>query len=112
MVEDHAGHHRLAHRHGADADAGVVAALGDDLGVVAGVVDGAPWRQDGGCRLDGKAADDGLTAGNPAKNTAGPTIASSGKSRSIVIRRRANSGASASASARAMAARSARPGGA
>jgi hypothetical protein len=28
---NHAGHHRLAHRHGANADAGVVAALGDDL---------------------------------------------------------------------------------
>jgi probable blue pigment (indigoidine) exporter len=30
-----AGHHRLAHGHGADADAGVVAALGDDGGLLA-----------------------------------------------------------------------------
>jgi hypothetical protein len=33
VIEQNAGHHRLAHRHRADADAGVVAALGDDLGV-------------------------------------------------------------------------------
>ena len=32
MVRQHAGDHRLADRHGADADAGVVAAFGDDLG--------------------------------------------------------------------------------
>ena len=32
LVGDDAGHHRLADRHGADADARVVAALGDDLG--------------------------------------------------------------------------------
>ena len=35
MVGQHAGHHRLADRYGTDAHAGVVAALGDDLGLVA-----------------------------------------------------------------------------
>ena len=40
MVGQHAGDHRFADRHGADADARVVAALGDDLGLVAVAVDG------------------------------------------------------------------------
>jgi hypothetical protein len=31
VIGEHAGHHRLTHRHGADADAGVVAALGEAL---------------------------------------------------------------------------------
>ena len=35
MIQQNAGHHRLAHGHGADADAGVVTALGDDLGRLA-----------------------------------------------------------------------------
>ena len=34
MVGEHAGHHGLADRHGADADAGVVAALGDHFGIL------------------------------------------------------------------------------
>ena len=40
VIGEHAGHHGLADRHRADADAGVVAALGDDLGLVAVAVDG------------------------------------------------------------------------
>ena len=52
-------------RYGPDADARVVAALGDDLGLVAEAVDGAAGRQDGGRRLDGEAADD-LLAGRDA----------------------------------------------
>jgi polyhydroxyalkanoate synthase subunit PhaC len=35
VVEEDAGQHRLAHRHGADADAGVVPALGHDLRLLA-----------------------------------------------------------------------------
>src|SRR6195952_3340039 len=31
VIGEHAGHHGLGHRHGADADAGVVAALGDEV---------------------------------------------------------------------------------
>ena len=34
VIGQHAGHHGFADRDGADADAGVVAALGDDLGLV------------------------------------------------------------------------------
>ena len=41
MIGEHAGHHRLADRHGADADAGIVAAVGLDLDLVAVDIDGA-----------------------------------------------------------------------
>ena len=41
MVGEHARHHSLADRHRADADAGVVAAFGDDLGLAPVAVDGA-----------------------------------------------------------------------
>ncbi len=39
VVGEHDRQHRLADRHGADADAGVVAALGRDLDLLAGAVD-------------------------------------------------------------------------
>src|SRR6185437_14834312 len=45
-VGQRAGDHRLADWHGADADARVVAALGDDLRFVAGLSDCAARRQD------------------------------------------------------------------
>jgi hypothetical protein len=42
VIGDGAGYHRLADRHGADADAGVVAALGDDVDILAAAsIDGA-----------------------------------------------------------------------
>ena len=46
-VRQHTGHHRFSHRHGADADTGIVAAFGDDLGVIAGHIDGLARRQNG-----------------------------------------------------------------
>ncbi len=52
VVGEHTGHHRLADGHGADADAGVVAALGRDFGVTAGGIDRALRLQDGAGRLD------------------------------------------------------------
>ena len=42
VIGQHAGHHRLAHGHGADTDAGVVTALGHHLDLVAVDVDAAP----------------------------------------------------------------------
>ena len=33
MIQDYAGHHRFAHWHGADADAGIMAPFRHDLGV-------------------------------------------------------------------------------
>ena len=71
MIGDDACHHRLADRHGADADAGIVPALGDDLGLVAVAVDGAARVQDRGGRLHGKARDHRLAGGNPAEDAAG-----------------------------------------
>src|SRR5215204_4561383 len=46
MIGQHAGHHGFADWHGADADAGIVAAFCHDVGVVAGPVDGLARRQD------------------------------------------------------------------
>src|SRR5437660_199359 len=46
VVGEHNGHHGLAHGHGANADAGVVPALGGDFGLVAERVDGAPRGED------------------------------------------------------------------
>ena len=46
VVQDHAGHDGLAHRHRADADAGVVPALGDDLGLLARDGDRPSRRED------------------------------------------------------------------
>ena len=71
LVGQHAGHHGFAHRHGADADAGVVAALGDDLGFRAGLVDGLARRQDGRGRLDREARHDRLAGGDAAQDAAG-----------------------------------------
>lgn len=45
MVGKHDGHHRLSDRHGADADARVVPALGDDLGLVSLPVDRPARRE-------------------------------------------------------------------
>ena len=71
MVRQDAGHHRFADRHGADADARVVAALGDDLGIAAVAVDGLARRQDRRGRLHGEARDDRLAGGDAAENAAG-----------------------------------------
>ena len=46
MIGEHDGHHRLADRHGADADARIVTALGRDFGLVACGVDGAARGED------------------------------------------------------------------
>src|SRR4051812_5256935 len=55
MIRQHAGHHRLADRHRADADAGVMAAFGHDVGIGAVAVHGAARRQDRRGRFYGKA---------------------------------------------------------
>ena len=71
MIGDHARHHGLADRHGADADAGVVAAVGRDLGLAAVAVDGLARGQDRRGRLDGKARHHRLAGRNAAENAAG-----------------------------------------
>ena len=71
VIGENQRHHRFRHRHAADGDAGIVAALGDDLGVLALGGDGGLRYQDGARRLDGDAGDDVLAGGNPAENAAG-----------------------------------------
>ena len=71
VVGQHAGHHRLADRHGADADAGIVAALGDDLGVLVGGRHRLARRQDRRGRLDREAHDDRIAVGDAAQDAAG-----------------------------------------
>src|SRR5262245_12253115 len=60
VIGDHACQHGLADRHRANADAGVVAPLGADLGLGSIPVDGAPRGQDRRGRLDHETADDRL----------------------------------------------------
>src|SRR6266849_6000971 len=71
MIGEHAGHHGFADRHRADADAGVVAAFGGDVGVGALAIHGAARGQDRGCRLDRKARHHRLPGGDAAQNAAG-----------------------------------------
>src|SRR6185437_29265 len=71
VIGDDTRHHRLAHRHAADADAGVVAPLGHDLGVVAVAIDGLARGEDRRGRLHREARDDGLPGRDAAQNAAG-----------------------------------------
>src|SRR6185295_19998546 len=60
VIGEHARHHRLADRHRAYADTGIMAALGDDIRVLTIAIDRLAWSQDRGCRLDREPCDDGL----------------------------------------------------
>src|SRR5262249_58448452 len=72
VIGDHARHHGLADWHGANADAGIVPALGGDLGLAAEAVDRAPRIEDRRGRLDREAADHRLPGRNAAEAAAGP----------------------------------------
>src|SRR5215467_4907998 len=71
VIGEHAGHHRLANRNRANADAGIVTALGHDLGFVADAIDSAPRGEDRGRGLDRKARDDWLAGRDAAQDAAG-----------------------------------------
>src|ERR671913_307896 len=71
VIGQHHGHHRLGDGRGADADAGIVTALGAQLDLVAEAVDAAHVVQDRTGRLHDQAADDVLPGRNPAQNAAG-----------------------------------------
>ena len=71
MIGQHARHHGLADRHGADADAGIVAAFCHYFGISAAAIDGAARRQDRGGRLHRKARHHRLAGGDAAQNAAG-----------------------------------------
>ena len=70
MVSEYQRHHRLAHRHRADADARVVTALRANVGFLSEPVDRGPRREDRRRRLDGEAHDDVLPRGDPAEDAA------------------------------------------
>src|SRR5581483_6879009 len=71
VVGEHDRDHGLADRHGADADARVVAALGRDLGLVALGVDRLARREDRRSRLDRKARNHRLPRRDAAEDAAG-----------------------------------------
>src|SRR5262245_36051911 len=71
MIGNGTRHHGLADRHGADADARVMAAFGRDLDLVAGRVDRATRVEDRRGRLHGKARDDRLPGRDTAEDAAG-----------------------------------------
>src|SRR5208337_2429168 len=70
-VGEHAGRHRFADRNRANADAGIVAAFGDDLRILKDARDGPPRGQDRGGRLDREPGDNRLSGRNAAENAAG-----------------------------------------
>src|ERR1700722_5120850 len=71
MVRDHASEHGFPDRHRANADTGVVTALGRDLALRAETIDRAAGREDGRRGLHGKARDDRLSGRDAAENAAG-----------------------------------------
>src|SRR6267378_8533098 len=71
MIGEDAGHHRLADRDGADADARVVPAMGFDLDLIAIDIDGAHGMQDRARRLDREAGNDVLAGRDAAENAPG-----------------------------------------
>ncbi len=71
MVHQHEGQQRFGDGRGADAHAGVVAALGDDFGALAVDVDGLARADDGTGGLDGDQGLDVLPAADAAQDAAG-----------------------------------------
>ncbi len=80
-IEERHRHHRLGHRHAANANTGVVAALGDHLDIRAIHIHRTARRQDRACRFDRHPHDKLLAGGNTAKNAA---IVVAGEIRAIV----------------------------
>src|SRR5256885_342645 len=71
LVGEDQRHHRFDNRRGADADARIVPALGDDLRFVPFAVDRRHRRQDRRGRLEGDAHDHRLPARNAAEDPTG-----------------------------------------
>src|SRR6185312_174338 len=71
VIGQHAGEHGLPDRHGADAHARVMAALGRDLRVLVRRGYRAARRQDGRGGLDGKARHYRIAVRDAAQNAAG-----------------------------------------
>src|SRR5260370_6696901 len=71
MIRQHTRYHRFADRHGADADAGIVAAFCHDVGIGAPAIDGAAPRPNPRGRVYCKPRDQRPGGGNAAQNAAG-----------------------------------------
>src|SRR3954470_18594271 len=71
MIGQHARYHCLPDRDRANADAGIVTALGHDVGVGAVAVHGAARREDRRGRFYGEARHHRLPGGDAAQNAAG-----------------------------------------
>nr|WP_246048423.1 hypothetical protein [Hankyongella ginsenosidimutans] len=71
MVGKHQRYHRLGDRHSADADAGVMATLGDDIDGHAVTVQALDRCQDGGRRLDRHPRNDRLAGRYATQHAAG-----------------------------------------
>lgn len=70
VVGQDQGGHGLAHRYRTDADAGIVAAAGLDLGLGKVAIEGAARDADRGGRLDREADHQVLSGGNAAEHAA------------------------------------------
>src|SRR4051812_18979585 len=71
MIGQHACHHRLGHRRGAQADARVMPALGAQFDLAAELVDAAHRVEDRAGRLDRQPADDVLAGRDAAQDATG-----------------------------------------
>src|SRR3954469_13023972 len=71
MIGQHACHHRLGHRRGAQADARVMPALGAQFDLAAELVDAAYRVEDRAGRLDRQPADDVLAGRDAAPDPPG-----------------------------------------
>src|SRR5579859_5775897 len=70
LIREHQRHHRLHDGYGANANARIMAALGDDLRLVSFLIDGWDRSQDRRGWLKGSSDDDWLAAGDPAEDPA------------------------------------------
>ena len=61
MIQHNTGHHRLTNRHGANANTGIVTALGDDLSRLTRLGNRLAWFEDRGRGFHRKAAHQILT---------------------------------------------------
>src|SRR5260370_17413633 len=86
MVHPHQGQQRLGDGRCADADAGVVAALGDDLGALALHVDGFARRDDGTGGLDAYAHFQVLARADAADDATGVVAAKASGTQRVAVR--------------------------
>ena len=71
VIGQRTGDHRFNDRHGADGDAGIMAALGDNFGLFARSIDGFFRHQDRRRWFDGQPGNEWLAGGNTTERSAG-----------------------------------------